>query len=154
MNLNFVITFDILTNVYDILFQNRLKVTPLTSFVGSMSQKKKGVIRFYKHFFNYINFGFKSRARLGNWFTLPGCPMGLPLEKEKKLSQPVVIVILSLVLLTILFLSAAFNIISNPIFKWYFSPYISCMHFLFSHLVKYCYLAFQYRGEWGDPGQS
>ena len=29
--LKFVIIFDILTDVYDILFQNKLKVTPLTS---------------------------------------------------------------------------------------------------------------------------
>ena len=40
VNWNFVIIFDIWTDVYDILFQNRLKVTPLTSFVSTMSQKR------------------------------------------------------------------------------------------------------------------
>ena len=38
--LKFCHYFDILTDVYDILFQNRLKVTPLMSFVGSMSQRE------------------------------------------------------------------------------------------------------------------
>ena len=51
MNWNFVIIFDISTDVYNIWFQNRLKVTPLTSFVGSMCQRE-GVIRFYKQYFN------------------------------------------------------------------------------------------------------
>ena len=51
VNWNFVIIFDISTDVYNILFQNILKVTPLTSFVGSMSQRE-GVIRFYKQYFN------------------------------------------------------------------------------------------------------
>ena len=56
--LKFCNHFVILTDVYDISFQNRLKVTPLNSTVGCMSQE--GVIRFYKkhnkQFFNIIKF--------------------------------------------------------------------------------------------------
>ena len=53
--LNFVIIFYILTDVDDILFQNRLKVDSysFTSFVGSMSQRE-GVVRFDKQFFSII----------------------------------------------------------------------------------------------------
>ena len=46
----FVFILNIFKDVYDILFQNRLKVTSLTSFVGSLSQRE-GVTRFYKQFF-------------------------------------------------------------------------------------------------------
>ena len=53
MNGNFVIIFDISPDVYNIIFQNGLKVTPLSLFVGSMSQSE-GVIRFYMQFFNNI----------------------------------------------------------------------------------------------------
>ena len=67
------------------LFPNRLKVIPLTSFVGIMSQRE-GVISSTSNFSTPSNFGFKSRARLGNWFTVSGCPLGLPLEKN--LSRP------------------------------------------------------------------
>ena len=80
VNWNFVINFDILTDVFDILFQNRLNVTPSTSFVGR--SRRKGVIRFYKQFFNIIKFWVQSRARLGNWFTVSNCHIGLPLEKN------------------------------------------------------------------------
>ena len=71
--------------MYDILFQNSLKATPLTSFVGTMSQRD-GVITLNKQFFTTSNFGFKIRHRSGNWFTVSGCPMGLPLRKN--LLQP------------------------------------------------------------------
>ena len=47
----FVIICDISADVYNNLFQNRLKVTPLTSFVCSMSLRE-GVLKFYKQFFN------------------------------------------------------------------------------------------------------
>ena len=40
MSINFVIVFDIVTDVYAILFQNRLKVTPPISFVGTMTQRE------------------------------------------------------------------------------------------------------------------
>ena len=51
-------------SVYNISFQNRLKVTPLTSFVGSMSQRK-GVIRFYMQFFTNINFWVQKSGMIG-----------------------------------------------------------------------------------------
>ena len=55
------------------------------SFVGSMFQREV-VTRFYMQFFNKSNVESKSRAQSGNWFTVSGCPMGLPLEKH--LSRP------------------------------------------------------------------
>ena len=64
VNWNFVIIFDILTDVNDILFQNKLKVIPLTLFVGSMSQREE-VIWFYKQFFNNIKFWVCKSGTIG-----------------------------------------------------------------------------------------
>ena len=90
VNWNFVIIFDISTVVYNILFQNRSKVTPLTSFAGSMSQRE-GAIRFYKQYFNQhqmlgLKVGHDGAIDLHCQVAPSGCPMGLPLEK--KLSWP------------------------------------------------------------------
>ena len=43
MNSNFVPVFDMLSD--GILLQNRLKMTPVTSFVGMMSQRDQGCYR-------------------------------------------------------------------------------------------------------------
>ena len=46
-----------------------------------------GVISSTSNFSTSSNFGFKRRAQSGNRFTVSGCPMRLPLEKD--LSRPV-----------------------------------------------------------------
>ena len=49
----------------NILFQNRLKISFITSFihVGSMSQRK-GVLRFYKQYFNKFKFGIQKSGTI------------------------------------------------------------------------------------------
>ena len=79
--LKFVIIFDILTDVYMTFY---FKQVEGVLFVGSMSQREG--VGSTSNFSMSSNFGFKSRARSGNWYTVSGCPMGLPLEKN--LSQP------------------------------------------------------------------
>ena len=52
------------------LFQSRLEVTPLTSFVGSIDVPKRGCYGVLSNFSTSSNLGFKSRARSGNWFSV------------------------------------------------------------------------------------
>ena len=80
VNWNFVIICDILTDVYDILFQNKLKVTPFY-LICRQYVPKRGCYKVLQAIF-----WIQSRAQLGNWFTVSGCPMELLLEKN--FSQP------------------------------------------------------------------
>ena len=54
MNLNFVVIFDVLTDVYDIFISKQVEGD---SFVGIMSQRE-GIVRFCKQFNNVNNIKF------------------------------------------------------------------------------------------------
>ena len=81
--LNFVTIFDILTDVYDILFQNRLKMTPSTSFSGIMSQREGAIIKFCKQFSTIRPF-YKARAPV---------PLRLPVTQESTKSFKALLVL-------------------------------------------------------------
>ena len=94
VNWNLVIIFDISKDACKILFQNRLNVTPSTSFEGSMSQKEDTKV-VQEFFWQHQICG----SRVGHdWamdrFTVSGCTMGLPLEKNLSHHMHVYVVVL------------------------------------------------------------
>ena len=86
---NFVIIFDISTDVYNISFQKRLKVTPLTSFVGSMSQRD-GVRRFYMQFFQQHQLWVQKSGRIRQLIYSVRLPHGTTMYLLRKICRGLV----------------------------------------------------------------
>ena len=80
-NWNFVITFDIITEMYRHFIPEQVEVDSF-NLICRQFVPQKGIIRFSNIFPATSNFGFKSQAPSCNWFAGSGCPMGLPLDKK------------------------------------------------------------------------